>query len=186
MSAYIRIRCPKCNYLYSTYVYGYVEDPIGVPLTQCPRCNNISKDSKRKEWIQMSPIKKYFSISPRSNILSTFLALIPMIILSCNNIEVGKMFLGVLIVSWIIADYIVISIRVNCRSCLDRIISSISRTNNESYAQHLSKLGKIYGNSIPKVLFLSKSNRASFEHAIKTRVVQDIVIPTFSDSINNC
>ena len=182
---YIRIGCPKCNYSYSTSVYGYVEDPIGVPLTRCPRCNNISRDNKHKEWIQMSPIKKYFSISPRGNILSIFLAFIPMIILVRNNIEIGDMFFGILAVSWIIADYIVISIRVNCQNCLERIISSISRTNDESYAQLLSQFGKIYGNSIPKILFLSKSNRASLAYAIKTRKTQNIVIPTFSNSINN-
>ena len=184
---YIRIECPKCNYSHSTSVYGYVEDPIGVPLMRCPQCGNIVRNNNHKEWIQMSPLKKYFSISPRGNILSIFLSFIPIIILVRSNIEFGNgAFWGILAASWLISDYLVISIRVNCRNCLNRIISSISRTNDESYAELLSQFGKIYGNSIPKVLFLTKANKTSIEYVVKNSKTENIVIPTFSNSINNC
>ena len=184
---YIRIACPKCNYSYSKSIYGYVEDPIGIPLTRCPRCNNILRDNKHKEWIQMSPIKKYFSIAPRGNILAIFLAFIPMLFLVWSDIDFGDgVFWGGLAVSWLISDYIVMSIRVNCKNCLDRIVSSISRTNNESYAELLSQFGEIYGYSIPKVLLFTKANKASIEYAVKNRKAKKIVIPTFSSSINDC
>ena len=162
---YIRIGCPKCNYSYRTSVYGYVEDPIGVPLMRCPRCNNLFRDNKHKEWIQMSPIKKYFSISPRGNILSIFLSFIPMIIFVRSNIELGTIaFWGSLVAAWLIFDYIVISIRINCSDRLDTIISSISRTNDESYAKLLSQFGEIYGYSIPKFLIVTKDNNMLIEN----------------------
>lgn len=182
---HIRMGCPNCGYTYSTSVYGYVEDPIGIPLTRCPRCSQIFKDSKHKEWIQMSPIKKYFSISPRGNIVSIFLAFIPMIIFVRSNIELGDAFWGVLIASWFVANHIVIAIRVNSQACMERIISSVSRTNDEEYAQLLSKFGKIYDHSIPNVLMLTRANKELLEYTIKNKKTENIIIPTFTNSINN-
>ena len=157
----IRMECPNCNYSYRTSIYGYVEDPIGIPFTQCPRCNQIFKDKKHKEWFQMSPIKKYFSISPRGNIISIFPACLPLFL--CLTAELENAFWGILIASYFLASYIVIAIRVNSKTCMKRIISSISRTNNKEYAQLLSDCGKTYGYSIPKVLPLTRTNKKLLE-----------------------
>ena len=133
----------------------------------------------------MSPIKKYFSISPRGNIVSIFLAFIPTIIFGRLNIECGGAFLGVLIASWFIVNHIVIAIRVNSQVCMERIISSVSRTNDEEYAQLLSKIGKIYDHSIPKVLTLTLANKELLEYTIKNKETEGFIIPTFMNSINN-
>lgn len=184
---YIRIGCPKCNYSYRTTIYGYVEDPLGIPLTRCPRCNQTFRNNKHKEWIQMSPIKKYFSIAPRGNILSMFLAMIPMIALVRSNIEIGSgaMFFGILAASWFVADYLVILFRINSKTCINRIISSISRTNNEAYAKLISNFNRLYDYSIPKILMLTPSNKELIENAIKNNKKKQIVIPSFENSINN-
>lgn len=187
MSTHIYMGCPKCGYSCRGSIYGYVEDPLGVTLTKCPRCGQIFKDSKHKEWLQMSPIKKYFSIAPRGNFVSIFLALLPAMAISFEaHIESGIGILGILAVSWLIADYIVIAIRVNSKARMDCIISSISRTNNENYVRMLSKFGKIYDNSIPKVLLLTRANRERLENTIKNKKTEGINIPTFENSISNC
>ena len=133
----------------------------------------------------MSPIKKYFSISPRGNIVSIFFAFIPMIVFVRSNIELGDAFWGVLIASWLIANHIVIAIRVNSQVCIERIIASVSRTNDEEYAQILSNFGKIYDQSIPKVLMLTRANKERLEYIIKNKKTENIIIPTFTNSINN-
>ena len=185
-TTHIRMGCPNCKYSYSTSIYGYVNDPIGIPLTRCPRCGQIFKDSKHKEWIQMSPIKKYFSIAPRGNFVSIFLALIPMIVYARSNIELDNIaFGGFLIASWLVANYIVIAMRINSRSCMERITSSISRTNNEEYAQLLSKFGKTYSYSIPKVLILTRANKEILEYIIQNNITEYVTIPTFENSIKN-
>lgn len=189
-TTHIRIGCPNCGYSYRKSIYGYVEDPIGIPLTRCPMCDRVFKYGKHKEWLQMSPIKKYFSVSPRGNIVSIFLAWIPMIPFARLNIKVPDdlvlwVVLGVLAVSWFIADYIVIAIRINSQVCMERIISSISRTNNEEYAEMLSRIGKIYDNSIPKVLMLTHANKKQLEYTIKNKITRNVIVPTFEKSINN-
>jgi len=182
---HIRMKCPNCNYTYSTSIQGYVEDSIGVPLVRCPRCNQIYKDSEHKEWIQMSSLKKYFSISPRGNILSVFIALIPMVFLVRNDIELSRgAFWGIIIASWFIVNYIVISFRVNSKRCIQRIASSISRTNNEAYVALLAKFGEVYDCCIPKILILTRANKELIESAIKNKRVADIAVPDFISGIN--
>ncbi len=190
-TTYINMKCKKCGYSYRTSIYGYMEDPIGIPIMRCPNCNELYKDAKHKEWIQMSPIKKYFSISPMGNLLSMFIAIIPVFLLSkiCNfgdepSTTNNLIFLGSLFVSWLICNYVVICIRANCWKFYDRIIPSISRTRNEPYTKILSRFGKIYGEAIPRFVIFTKASRATIEYEVENNKTDNFEIPTFSDSIN--
>lgn len=191
-TTHIQIRCRKCGHTFNRSVYGYMEDPIGIPLMKCPRCDEVYKDNKHKEWIQMSPIKKYFSISPTGNILSLFLCFIPILIAlklgiiedtNYPTVQTNLIFWGTLLVSWFVCHYIIVCIRANCWKFYNRLIYSIARTRNEAYAQTLSKFGKIYGESIPKIVIFTKASQATIEYELDKKNNYDFTIPTFSDSI---
>lgn len=136
----------------------------------------------------MSPIKKFFSISTGGgNLISFFLALIlPICIFSNLSIEPGGIVpWAICAVSWFFIYYIIVSIQINRWKCLDRIISSMLRTKNESYANLLCQIGKTYGCEIPKILYITKANKTLIDDAIKNYIPANITIPTFGNSINN-
>lgn len=134
----------------------------------------------------MSPIKKYFSIAPRGNVaLLPIVSFFVLIFWLITKFESLTEFFVIFVVFWFVADYILITIQVNSQACMDRIISSISRTNNDNYAQILSKFGKIYDCSIPKILRLTRENKERLEDTIKNKKTEDIIIPTFENSVHN-
>lgn len=59
-------KCSKCGYSATKRIYGYVADPIGMPIAICPACRSVSHDRTHKEWIQMTPFAKLCAIYPRA------------------------------------------------------------------------------------------------------------------------
>lgn len=183
---YIRIQCSRCGYVHKESIYGYVEDPIGIPFTMCPRCKKIHKDTKHKEWIQMSLLKKYFSISPRGNYIALFLALVPMMLICVFSDVPGPSFFPFLIFSYIMCQYIIVTIRVNSRGFRKKIAASIGRTRNKQYAQILSEHGAFYGEGIPPFIIFPTQSQNLLNIEIMSMIKDDIRIPDFSESITNC
>jgi len=64
-TTFIRKACPKCGHSASMAVHNYVGEPIGQPLSVCPSCGAIAWDSEHREWIQMSPVRKFYAILPQ-------------------------------------------------------------------------------------------------------------------------
>lgn len=186
-------KCEKCGYHYSQVSRGHIEDPIGMPIMRCPFCKTIYKDTKHKEWIQMSPLQKYFAISPRGNIVALFLAFIPMIFLlrvdmldfidEVPSALATPLFLLVLFVFWFFFDFLIVCSRVNEREFLDRVIKSLARTRNEEYKSLLLQFGKIYGENFPKLARITRYSKTVIEYGIKDKLSDEVTVPTFASSI---
>ena len=69
---YITKRCGKCGFTHRASIYGYVHNPIGVPVSRCPQCGELYRERQNREWVQMSPFKKYRSIHPRGWAMAFF------------------------------------------------------------------------------------------------------------------
>ena len=189
-STHIHIRCRNCGYSHSSSVYGYVGDPIGIPFVRCPCCDTVFRDSTHKEWIQCSMIKKYFSISPRGNILAFLLAFIPLVAVSkATGFAIAQNMITLLFwlfLFWLVIDYAIICFRANTSRFLDRIVPSIARTRDESYRNALSNLGKTYDENLPPFVIFTATSKATLERRVTIAETLDYKIPTFKDSIRNC
>ena len=163
----IKRRCPKCNYTYScTYVSkNFLLDPLGTPLVRCEFCKNISTDPKRREWIQMSSIKKIFAISSIAYtiwIIWAFIAVFGVI----GSIFFDISMLGETIV-WsfksliftLLICYFIIKKSVNGDKFIQRYVLSIRRTNNQAYRELLKTMGPLFDESLPLNLQFSENSK---------------------------
>lgn len=186
-TTHVRVTCPKCGFSFHKSMYGYVEDPIGIPLIRCPKCLNIYRDRNHKEWIQMSPMKKYFSIAPRGNFVAIFLAFIPIIAWIDSDFasDSAGAFWMVALLSWAICDYIIISIQANSDRFRERLAVSLARTRDSSYENFLSRFGKLYGEDIPRIIIVTQDSRLKIEREVEDRKSSEFIIPTFWSGFQN-
>ena len=194
---YIRKGCP-CGYKYSTSLYGYVHDPIGAPLCVCPRCGGLAQDRQSKEWIQMKPFKRFFSIHPRATATGFFLGLLFMILsfspmaLVLNGIlpsflepVISGLCLVLFFLSYPLAVYLLIRGKVNSDSFRKRYCASILRTRNPEYRALLEKTGPIYDEKIPGAAGCSKKSQAKIDKILATSDPLPLKLPTLPETIRN-
>lgn len=186
-TTYIQVRCSKCGYTHRAVKHGYMTDPIGIPLMQCPSCKAVSRCRDHKEWIQMSPIRKYFAISPRGIFGAVFLAMIPALILARhgNSEALAAWALRLYPLFWLVFHYILVSIRVNCDKFLCRMVPSVKRTRNEDYRKLLANFGKLYSEDIPKFVLVKNETKKAIALDLKRHKVSDFEIPSLAESVES-
>lgn len=196
---YIKVGCPKCGRTYTKAIYGFVNEPIGISLSQCSGCGEVFMNKMHKEWIQMSNIKKFFSVAPRGNI-----CIIPLPILICflllklffpgvldaekpDNVGTTMLLFGAIIaIFYIFFLYVTVCIRINSSGFQKRYISSIQRTRNETYKSLLEKTGTIYGEEIPKFIWISSKTREKYNKILSgLKAAKNISVPNLYNSITN-
>lgn len=186
---YITKKCRSCGFTYRTSIYGYVQNPIGVPVSRCPRCGTLYNERGNSEWIQMSPFKKYRSIHPRCTYTAIFLGafLTPLIVapfaLFIKNMIILP--LGYLL-GFALAHYLLTCLHVGSEKFREAYCESILRTRNVEYREYLSKQGMLYDESIPNWVLCTKGAKEKIsayleQHPEKT----ELRIPTFVEAIHN-
>lgn len=194
---YIRKGCP-CGYKYSTSVYGYVHDSIGSPLCVCPRCGALSKDRMSKEWVQMKPFKRYFSIHPRATASGFFLGLL-FLIISCSPMAlvlngilpssfepvINGLCIILCILSYPLAVFLLIMAKANSESFRKRYCASILRTRNPQYMAMLQHAGPVYDEKIPALACCSKSTQARINQMLASTAPAPLRFPTIPETVRN-
>lgn len=203
---YITKRCGKCGFTHRASIYGYVHNPIGVPVSRCPQCGELYRERQNREWVQMSPFKKYRSIHPRGWAMAFFPGILLAILMGMGMMTLLKaispvivllpafirMILGVLFVvlgfvfPFFLARYLLTCLHVGSESFRVAYCDSILRTRNPEYREYLSKQGPLFDESIPSWVLCTKGAKSKIdsyleEHAGST----EVHIPTFVETINN-
>ena len=180
----ISIQCNKCGYIHETrknILSDFFDDPIGFPFIQCPVCHELHADPHRKVWVQLSPIKKFFSVTPRGNYLAGLLSLPLGFLLGRWLGGSAFLYVSAWILAYAVCQLTVTAIRANSHRFRDRISSSIARTRNDEYAKVLSKYGKLYGEFIPSPVFFTE--KSEYKLAIEIDQIRrrkdTISIPSF-------
>ena len=199
---YITKKCPKCKFVHRASVYGFVQNPIGTPFSRCPACGNVVREREIKEWAQMSPLKKYFSINRRGNSTFFFLGLllmipitIPVIMLveaanSSNSFLAplaGLLVFPAIVLPFLLAHYILVCSRANKEKFIDSYCDSVLRTRVPMYVDFLNQQGiTLRDESIPKIVRLSKKTQEEIARRLDaSNTPATIQIPTFIESIQN-
>lgn len=193
MSTFIKTTCPKCGYSNSYSIYGYVKNPIGIPLVRCEVCGNIFKTEKQKEWIQMSPLKKFYAIAPRwipcgafgvSLILSVGFV---RVILENLNDTVGSIFsLGVLVLGALLGAYLTAWLLAGSEKFTQQYLESLKRTRNPIYQELLGQYGKLYDESMPFGIRIPGDKKSRIEDALRQMDSNESIrIPTVRESVMN-
>ena len=186
-------KCSKCGYSTTKRVYGYVNDPMGVPVAQCPLCGQISAERSHKEWIQMSPLAKAYAIYPRAGVYGLFGGFL-ITVLSCRDIfakdVLGDMdpwiLLGAFLTAALLVIYVTLCIAVNSSFFLNRYIASVKRTRNPGYRQFVCSLGKCYDEKLPLLLRFSEKSLSDIDFNLRSPTLDvDVRIPSLDDSITN-
>ena len=203
---YITKRCGKCGFTHRASIYGYVHNPIGVPVSRCPQCGELYRERQNREWVQMSPFKKYRSIHPRGWAMAFFPGILLAILMGMGMMTLLKaispvivllpafirMILGVLFVvlgfvfPFFLARYLLTCLHVGSESFRVAYCDSILRTRNPEYREYLSKQGPLFDESIPSWVLCTKGARSEIDaylagHPDST----EVHIPTFVETINN-
>ncbi|MBO7251306.1 MAG: hypothetical protein J6V25_01645 [Oscillospiraceae bacterium] len=195
---YVTKRCGKCGYSHRVAIYGHMDDPIGIRIAKCPSCNHVSKESKTKEWVQMSPYKKYRSINPRGRFrvfcLGIFLC-VPVLMMLASlfpvfQTDVGGIHPILLLIAYPLTcgvlNYLFTSLALTSKVFEKRYCNSILRSRNPHYMEFLKQEGRIYGEEIPSWLLCSKKRRQELEHYIRVRSAEsNFQIPSFTSTIRN-
>lgn len=195
----VRKRCPHCGHTYTVYIYGYVEDPLGIPFSTCPSCYEAVPERSHKEWIQMSPLKKYFAIYPRGWAMAFFPSLAVSVLLMFLYLKVMSLFGGIspnsgaggfgiflLFFGYWLTLHLFIQMRANSAKFLDGLIASLRRSRNPEYRAILEKMGRIYDEQMPRLIRLSQKSqdRILTEMAKKPRE-DKVVFPEMRDNVHN-
>lgn len=203
---YITKRCGKCGFTHRASIYGYVHNPIGIPFSRCPKCGELFRERDNREWIQMSPFKKYRSIHPRGWAQAFFLGIVlfppmwlgmetlleaiqPAILLLPAVIQRLLHVLHVVLClgfPFFLAHYLLTCLHVGSKSFRVAYCDSILRTSSQEYRALLSKQGPPYDEGIPNWVLCTKGAKKKIldyleEHADSV----DVKIPTFVETINN-
>ena len=203
---YITKRCGKCGFTHRASIYGYVHNPIGVPVSRCPQCGELYRERQNREWVQMSPFKKYRSIHPRGWAMAFFPGILLAILMGMGMMTLLqaispvivllpafiRMILGVLFVvlgfvfPFFLAHYLLTCLHVGSESFRVAYCDSILRTRNPEYREYLSKQGPLFDESIPSWVLCTKGARSEIDaylagHPDST----EVHIPTFVETISN-
>lgn len=203
---YITKRCGKCGFTHRASIYGYVHNPIGVPVSRCPQCGELYRERQNREWVQMSPFKKYRSIHPRGWAMAFFLGILLAILMGMGMMTLLqaiqpailllpafiRKFLAVLyfvlcfVFPFFLAHYLLTCLHVGSESFRVAYCDSILRTRNPEYREYLSKQGPLFDESIPSWVLCTKGARSEIDaylagHPDST----EVHIPTFVETINN-
>ena len=186
---YITKRCGNCGFTHKASIYGYVHDPIGMPISRCPQCGTLYKDTGNSEWIQMTPFKKYRSIHPRGTAFAWFLGIFLTPVMAAPFAFLFKNMIALplgLLLAVALAHYLLTCLHVGSEKFRTSYCDSILRTRNEEYRETLSKQGTLYDESIPNWVLCTKGAKKKIEaylaeHADNT----DFTIPTFIETIKN-
>lgn len=198
-TTYITRRCGRCGYSVTKSIYGYVNDPFGVPFVRCPKCGAISKDKMHKEWIMMSPVKKFFAIFPRGFAYAIFAAIGLVCLLlalfrnaifsffeSIPNGLSSVIIISAMLIFVAVFLYIFTLIAVNKDDFYYNYLESIRRTRNEAYYNLLSNHFKIYDEKLPFAIRFSSYRQSLVEYNLdEIKEKKEIFIPSLEDSITN-
>lgn len=190
---HIIIKCRKCGATEHIPVYGYVRNPIGIPFSRCPYCGQLAATGKTAEWIQMTPWTKYLSIHPRAK-YSAFFTAIPLslplyaalVFLLRSERAVGVLFLVALGLAYALAHWLHTILRANNHAFLEQYCESILRTRNHSYRKLLEQNSELFGEELPKWVFLTQSSKATVEQRLAEGMdTADVEIPSLFDVRNS-
>lgn len=199
MATYITKKCPKCGFKKTVSSYGYMNDPLGIRISRCPACNELFKEKKTKEWIQMKPYQKYRAINPRGRFRVFCIGIFPAAFLAAaitNAIPAletqnGGVNVGVLLVSYLLTcavlNYLFTMLEITGKIFQKRYCESIIRSRNPVYLEMLKQEGPVYEEAIPSWILVSKGTRKDMENYIAKHAADsaDFQIPTFLDTIAN-
>lgn len=162
MATIVSRKCPNCGYSCSTTVYNYRRTLIGTPLMVCDNCVAPMIGSQFSEWIQLTPIRKFFYISNPFIIgcalfLSFFLSFLPL-----ESYREGS-FLILRLIVWLVLflpiAYLSAHMRCNGKSFIGEYTKSAIRIRDPEYRALLSKRVALYDESIP-FFRISEKNKA--------------------------
>lgn len=186
---YITKRCRSCGFTHKASIYGYVHDPIGVPVSKCPQCGALHKESGNSEWIQMSPFKKYRSIHPRGSSFAFFLGifLTPLTVFPLALLFKNMVVLPIgLLLGFVLAHYLLTCLHVGSEKFRKAYCDSILRTRNMEYREFLSQQGTLTDESIPGWILCTKGAKKKIDAYLTSHADQtDFQIPTFVEAIKN-
>lgn len=210
---YITKRCGKCGFTHRASIYGYVHNPIGVPVSRCPQCGELYRERQNREWVQMSPFKKYRSIHPRGWAMAFFLGILLAILMGLGMMTLLQAIssaslllpafiqkiLSVLYVvlcfvspvlcfvfPFFLAHYMLTCLHVGSESFRVAYCDSILRTRNPEYREYLSKQGPLYDEGIPNWVLCTKGAKEMILAYLDEHTDNvDVKIPTFVETINN-
>lgn len=199
---YVKKKCKNCGYSVSEVVGSYIKEPLGIPLAFCPRCGKIMKDSDRKEWVQMSPLRKFYAINPKGIMYALTGTLVAMLVMYLiMDAKLGEKFSEIdtlpdetlkicLFLSvagiFLILYYVFTRIAVNKGRFINLYKQSVKRTRNEKYRKLLEPMGKVYDESLPFGLHFSAYNQKQIDYEL-SHIEEDVkvIIPSLDDSIMN-
>ena len=190
---HILIKCKKCGASEHIPVYGYVRNPIGVPLSRCPYCGTVYNSGKTAEWIQMEPWAKYLSIHPRAKHSAFFWAIplspvlfAPLALLLRSERATGLLFLLALGLAYCLAHWLLTVLRANNEKFLEVYCASILRTRNHRYRELLGSSTALFDEDFPKWVPLTKSSRDTITRQLSEELVTtDFEIPSLFDPRNS-
>ena len=211
---YITKRCGKCGFTHRASIYGYVHNPIGIPFSRCPKCGELFRERDNREWIQMSPFKKYRSINPRFGVaesifvgmllavLTLYLvgvllmplrpvlnqlgALTGTVLIAVRRIIRALLLLIAVVFFPSLAHYLFTCLHVGSKAFRQSYCDSILRTQNPEYRELLSKQGPLYDEGIPNWVLCTKgAKKKILDYLDEHTDSVDVKIPTFVETINN-
>jgi len=171
-----------------------------MPVSVCPECGSFYREYGQKEWVQMSPVKKYLSIAPRAYAFAFFGSLLLDVatagiffwITEALHIQIQGNFIlasfpfRMLFGNFLLLHYVITLCTANGEKFRKRLVASIRRTRNPDYRQVLEGIGKLYTEDMPWAVPMSRKGRAAFEAMLAEKPVDtELRYPTMFESIQN-
>lgn len=197
---YIRKKCRNCGYTERARIYGYVQDPIGMPVSVCPMCRSFYREYGSREWIQMGPVRKYLAICPRADAFAFFASLVLDVVtmglylwvIQALNIRtenhplLASFPIRMLLWNFLLLHYLFTFCSANRDKFLNRLVQSIRRTRNPEYRKVLESLGELHSEDLPGILPLTAGSRAKLAAMLAEKPAEEtIYYPSMFDSIKN-